>query len=105
MGQISNFYRIAATYAPRRRTKAESKARRRRKMPYYDYLKTPYWAMVRAAAIERSGGACQACGAVDHLNVHHKTYAHRGNELHHLNDLTVYCRKCHARLHREPHED
>lgn len=99
MGQISSFYRVAATYAPKRKTKADKKAKRRKQMPYEKYLQTPYWAAVRSAAIERSGGVCHACGAGHHLEVHHKTYEHRGDEMRHLNDLAVYCHACHGRLH------
>lgn len=33
------------------------------------------------------------------LEVHHLTYDNHGDELHHLEDLTCICRKCHENLH------
>ena len=99
MAQISSIYRVGGLYAKKRRTDADKKARKRRKMPYAKFLLTPYWQQVRAAVYERDGHRCRRCGASSGLHVHHKTYAHRGDELRHLGDLVVYCAQCHALEH------
>lgn len=68
-----------------------------RSMPYRDYLQTQEWAARRAAALKRARHRCQTCGGDGLLNVHHRTYARRGNELN--ADITVLCRPCHALFH------
>jgi 5-methylcytosine-specific restriction endonuclease McrA len=53
-------------------------------MPYHAFLHTPY---------------CQLCPATTALQVHHRTYAHRGQEYQYLEDLVVLCETCHATHH------
>jgi hypothetical protein len=48
--------------------------------------------------IERAKGLCERCGAKG-FQVHHKTYAHRGQEDDHLEDLELLCIDCHAYHH------
>lgn len=64
---------------------------------YERYLRTPKWHTTRAAAIRRAGGKCQRCGAVEGLEVHHRTYARLGRER--PEDLVVLCRRCHGGAH------
>lgn len=66
---------------------------------YKRFLSTEYWRLIRIKKIEESGNHCVKCAQTEHLEVHHVTYEHHGDELHHLNDLIVLCRKCHSTVH------
>lgn len=68
-----------------------------RKMPYWQYLRTDHWAIVRRRALATADHRCFYCGATDHLDVHHLTYRRRGCELD--EDLIVLCRVCHVAEH------
>ena len=68
-------------------------------MDYQDFLKTPYWKAIALYVKESAGKKCSMCGATKTLEVHHLTYDNHGDELHHLDDLTCICRKCHENLH------
>lgn len=69
-----------------------------RSMPYQEYLKTPEWNIRRRGALHAAGSRCQLCNRQDKkLHVHDRTYERRGLE--HPADLTVLCRRCHARFH------
>lgn len=68
-----------------------------RTMPYRDYLKTPHWKATRQRALERADRRCQLCGSSERLEVHHNTYANRGNE--HDSDVIVLCDPCHEAFH------
>lgn len=68
-------------------------------MPYRDFLKTKYWRIVRNYVLYRQGEKCQLCSETQNLNVHHRTYEHRGYEVNHLKDLIVLCRCCHQTFH------
>ena len=67
-------------------------------LPYDLYLRSPHWKRVRNAALERAHHRCQVCNATGRLEVHHRTYDRRGQEL--LEDVTVLCRNCHETFHR-----
>lgn len=72
----------------------------RKTMPYREYLKTDYWRRVREEKLYRAKNKCELCGAYHLiLNVHHKTYEHRGDELNNLRDLIVLCADCHGKFH------
>ena len=65
---------------------------------YKEFLQTPYWifiARIKKGQIER----CQLCNSDKKLEVHHSTYDIRGNEINHLDKLTVLCHDCHAKYH------
>jgi 5-methylcytosine-specific restriction endonuclease McrA len=66
-------------------------------MPYREYLKTPEWQERRKAAYRRAQNRCQLCNNTGVLNVHHRDYTRRGNELN--SDLIVLCDKCHKKFH------
>ena len=70
-------------------------------MPYEEFLKTPYWKAVSQYVKNRDFNRCTKCGNQRRLQVHHKTYAHHGDELHHLLDLTCLCRDCHTKEHEK----
>lgn len=68
-------------------------------IPYKEYLSTPYWKVVRKLKLRRANYKCELCNSSENLNVHHKTYKHKGTEICHLEDLIVLCQKCHAKFH------
>jgi hypothetical protein len=71
-----------------------------RDMPYDEFLRSGYWADVRAKVLNRDGHRCQGCGATKGLQVHHAYgYAHHGDEARHLEELVTVCRACHRRQH------
>jgi 5-methylcytosine-specific restriction endonuclease McrA len=72
-----------------------------RTMNYQEYLNTPHWERVKTEAFRVYGRECAICGSNYVLQVHHKTYEHRGDEENHLEDLMVLCRDCHEKMHSE----
>ncbi|MEM9450739.1 MAG: HNH endonuclease signature motif containing protein [Cyanobacteria bacterium P01_E01_bin.6] len=86
-------------YQPVRSSEEFNDALQQRKNQSYDeFLLSPYWQDVRSLVLRRDK-YCQACGSHELLQVHHKTYEHRGDELRHLDDLTTLCEQCHFELH------
>lgn len=69
-----------------------------RALPYSIYLLTEHWQRVRLRALTSAGYQCQGCGFGTLLDVHHKTYERRGEEL--PSDVEVLCRSCHWEEHR-----
>jgi len=78
-------------------------------MDYHDYLKTPYWDLVRKFKYAEAENRCQSglffggdcvtsCGI---LNCHHMSYDHVGYEHLNLGDLIVLCQTCHNTIHWE----
>ena len=66
---------------------------------YQEYLQTPRWQALRAAAIEQFRGRCAVCNSGKNLNVHHREYPEvLGSE--EQWQLTVLCRNCHELFHR-----
>lgn len=68
-------------------------------MPYYDFLKTPYWKAISESVRYRAGNKCQLCNGTKGLNVHHRTYENHGNELYNMKDLICLCSDCHNKFH------
>lgn len=73
-----------------------------RSMDYSQFLQTPYWRAV-SWYVKENYPKCEICitSSVGPLEVHHRTYAHRGDEWRHLDDLMVLCRTCHEKQHTE----
>lgn len=74
------------------------------KAEYAAYLKSPAWKAKRKEAIAFHGTTCQRCHTplgqgmtTYYLRVHHKSYAHLGNEP--MEDLEVLCLGCHEQHH------
>lgn len=67
-------------------------------MEYKNFLTTPYWAGVTYAA-RAEHPTCQLCGSDKKLEVHHPVYNFHGNEVKHVNALTVLCHDCHSKFH------
>jgi hypothetical protein len=81
-------------------------------LAYDEFLDSLYWVWLSDWMKYAADYRCQSCGIRprakhrcalsfgEGLNVHHKTYAHRGFEYpDHLDDLEVLCRACHSRKH------
>ena len=67
-----------------------------RTMDYLKFLKTGYWLAVSTYVKERRPWCALCCEpTAGPLEVHHRTYEHRGSEWQHLDDLTVLCHDCH----------
>ena len=78
----------------------EERLEQLRKMPYREYLQTPEWQKKRRRQLFLANYRCQVCNTSEgKLEVHHRTYARRGNEL--PSDLIVLCEKCHVLFHKE----
>lgn len=71
-------------------------------MPYAEFLKTPYWAAV-SEHVKDERPWCALCTEplAGPLQVHHRTYIHRGEEWRHLRDLVVLCSDCHQHFHNK----
>jgi 5-methylcytosine-specific restriction endonuclease McrA len=67
------------------------------RMPYWKYLRSRHWEILRQRVLSLGGRRCVYCGTEDHLDVHHLTYVRRGCELD--EDLIVLCRTCHTDEH------
>lgn len=68
-------------------------------MLYEDYLQTSHWKALREQAMKKSGDRCQICNQSCFLQVHHRTYKHRGDAMKEIDDLIVCCRDCHEMIH------
>jgi|SRR5579859_260162 len=75
---------------------------RHRTISYKEFLKGPYWRILRKYILSVRGSRCALCGADDeHANVHHRSYEHHGREHEYLDDLIVLCRDCHSKFHNK----
>jgi 5-methylcytosine-specific restriction endonuclease McrA len=68
-------------------------------MNYKKFLGTIYWDIVRNYTLYKAGYACALCHKQGQLQVHHRTYEHRGEEIYYPKDLIVLCSNCHAKFH------
>jgi hypothetical protein len=66
---------------------------------YQGYLQSDYWQKVSEAVKAKAGYRCQVCNSPHDLQAHHRSYANRGKELEHIEDLTCLCRRCHESFH------
>jgi len=66
-------------------------------LPYIEYLQTPHWIKLRDEHLKRSKYHCQICNKNGKLNVHHRTYERKGEELY--SDLITLCENCHNLFH------
>lgn len=66
---------------------------------YKTYLSSAYWLEVKRMVRLRDRFTCQDCGKRKLVEVHHLTYAHRGHEKEHLEDLICLCPACHDKRH------
>jgi hypothetical protein len=84
----------------------KKRQRQLRRLPYREYLRSPYWKRVRLACIIAYNHRCQSSKCVNldswwgseyGLNVHHLHYKNKGREQ--LDNLILLCRKCHEYVH------
>lgn len=66
---------------------------------YSHHLNSDYWEKVASMVKARAKNRCQICNSDQNLHAHHRTYANRGREMDHLDDLTCLCGQCHAIFH------
>lgn len=69
------------------------------KMPYKEFLMTPYWQAVSWAVRRRYSNKCALCASDGRLHVHHRDYGIHGCEHLYLDELVALCQKCHAAFH------
>ena len=70
------------------------------------YLNSKHWRMMRQRVYDFYKGECQRCHSVipiEQCQVHHRTYKRFGNER--INDLVLYCHKCHNVIHKNKNLD
>jgi hypothetical protein len=90
--------------AENRKREAESRradwtaGRQGRVEDYAEYIKSPQWRAKRNMVIQREGDLCQGCRSARIDEVHHETYANRGDEL--LFQLIGLCSSCHRKAHK-----
>ena len=66
---------------------------------YQEYIDSEEWAILRKEALYWANYACEHCGWLENLDVHHIRYRGSwGNEK--VSDLQVLCRRCHSRRHK-----
>lgn len=63
---------------------------------YHKYMSSPEWYEKRQKVLERDGWVCQGCGEKTATEVHHRSYAHFGDEL--LWELVSVCNDCHRKV-------
>lgn len=67
---------------------------------YRTYLSSRQWECRREQAMDAANYRCEGCGAETRFEIHHRTYAHLGDE--YPGDLEALCRQCHERAHLPP---
>jgi len=68
-------------------------------LKYKKFLNTPYWKIISKHIKDNADNHCALCNSTKQLNVHHRTYEHHGDELHHINDIVCICKQCHQKVH------
>jgi hypothetical protein len=72
-------------------------------MPYTEYLRTPHWQAVRAAAIRVSHGRCGHCAKEvpfpSAFDVHHRRGQYESLGRERPEDVIALCRDCHRKCH------
>ena len=68
-------------------------------LPYKDFLKSPYWLIVKQKVLSRDKYRCSKCGHNRFLQIHHLTYKNHLYEHKNLQDLIIVCKTCHEKEH------
>jgi hypothetical protein len=68
------------------------------------YLRSPRWRIIRWMRKRIDGRRCRMCFSPRRLEVHHKSYKHKGDPgplgmLAELRDCVTLCHDCHMREH------
>ncbi len=68
---------------------------------YQRYLRSPRWRLIRFIRHRLDGGRCRVCFGERRLEVHHRTYRHRGKSLvGEIRDTVTLCHDCHRHYHK-----
>lgn len=68
-------------------------------MPYRAFLNTTYYQIIKEIVAHDWGYECALCTSKKNIQVHHRTYVHRGSEHLYIKDLILLCAECHCRQH------
>ena len=63
------------------------------------YLHSNWWYIIKHRRLVMDGFKCTKCGAIHFLEVHHLTYAYRGEEVKYMESIVTLCRDCHRKEH------
>jgi 5-methylcytosine-specific restriction endonuclease McrA len=73
-----------------------------RQAEYRQYLRSFRWQLVRRLRLWLDDGRCRVCNERGRLEVHHRSYDHRGGSLEgELRDTIALCGECHDWAHRK----
>jgi 5-methylcytosine-specific restriction endonuclease McrA len=73
-----------------------------RQAEYREYLRSPRWRLIRWLRRTLDGNRCRVCNGRGRLEVHHRSYKHRGGSLEgELRDTITLCAECHDWAHRK----
>lgn len=94
--QLAPISKFMMTITPQERLHIKTRLRLLGYKTLRAYRLSPHWARRRAVLRKK---ACERCGhdKVQHLQVHHLTYARLGRELE--TDVATLCRDCHKSAH------
>jgi 5-methylcytosine-specific restriction endonuclease McrA len=71
-----------------------------RHLPYKEYLETDYWKELKKRVLQDANYTCSFCHERNlEMQVHHRSYEHKGYFLEELKDLIVLCEDCHDNVH------
>ena len=90
---------VVAEYQRVCKATRQSEIKTLKAMPYDTFLTTIYWCAIRNYVLWLHDYMCSECESTKNLNVHHRTYDHRGEDHNHLDDLVALCKDCHAKEH------
>lgn len=68
---------------------------------YHAYIASPRWQARKAQYFATRARRCAACRSRKRVDLHHRTYQHRGHEK--VADLVPLCRECHVAVHQLAH--
>ena len=67
---------------------------------YRNYLHSFRWRIVRRIRLWLDGNRCRVCNRRGRLEVHHRSYEHRGGSIEgELKDTITLCAECHMAAH------
>lgn len=67
---------------------------------YQHYLQSPRWRLIRFLRLHLDGKRYRVCNSRERLEVHHRSYKHRGGSLEgELRDTITLCSVCHDNAH------
>lgn len=99
-GSVANYAGLTASVNRMSEDQRDMFSEYLRTLPYARFLETRYWRAVRSHVAHTAKHVCAVCEQrVPGVEVHHRTYEHRGAEYRNLNDLRLLCPRCHNTVH------